>query len=317
MSQRTKRPLKIGLGLTVFEEDTGHTLRWNEIKALAQHAEAVGFDSLWLPDHLIFDVGDQDRPPRGLPECWSTLASLAAITTRVELGTLVVCTSFRNPALLAKMADTVDEISEGRLILGLGAGYHEPEYRAFGYPLDHLVGRFEESLKIIHGLLCDGRVDFEGQYYTARECELRPRGQNRLRPPILIGARPDRPRSLRLTAQYADYWNIFAVNQVENVVPALQALDAACAKAGREPTTLKRTVTVLVDLPGSESDPSKGGFSKFFASRTPATGTSEQLAELLRGFARTGIEHVQIFMAPLTRAGVDAFAPVLEILDRG
>ena len=317
MSQRSGRPLKIGLVVPIFEEDDGHTPRWNEIKALAQHAEAAGFDSLWVSDHLIFDFGDSDRPPHGVWECWSILTSLAAVTTRVELGTTVVCTSFRNPALLAKMADTVDEISGGRLILGLGAGYHEPEFLAYGYPFDHLFGRFEESLQIIRGLLRNGKVDFQGQYYTARECELRPRGPTRLGPPILIGAKPNRPRALRLAAQYADYWNIYAVNQVNNLVPALETLDAACVKAGRDPATLQRTVTVLVDLPGSESDPSKGGYSKYIASRSPATGTSEQLAELLRNFARLGVGHVQIDMASMTKAAIDGFAPVLEILDRG
>jgi len=104
------------------------------------------------------------------------LAALAAVTERVELGTLVTCTSFRNPALLAKMADTVEEISDGRLILGLGAGYYEPEYRAFGFPFDHRVGRFEEALQIVYGLLRRGTIDFNGQYYQARDCELTPRG---------------------------------------------------------------------------------------------------------------------------------------------
>lgn len=317
MARRIGRPLKVGFVLSVVEEDSGHTPGWNEIKAMALHAEAAGFDSLWVNDHLLFDLGDAGRPPRGAWECWSILTSIAAVTTRIELGTLVACTGFRNPALLAKMADTVDEISGGRLILGLGAGYHEVEYRAFGYPFDRLVGRFEESLGIIHGLLRDGKVDFQGQFYTVRECELRPRGPTRRGPPIMIGARPDRPRALRLTAQYADYWNIFAVNQAENLVPALAALDAACVKAGRDPATLQRTVSVMVDPLGSPSDPSKGGFSRYFASRTPATGTPEQLADVLRGFARAGVGHVQIFMTPMNKAVIDGFAPVLEILDRG
>jgi alkanesulfonate monooxygenase SsuD/methylene tetrahydromethanopterin reductase-like flavin-dependent oxidoreductase (luciferase family) len=316
MSQRTGRPLKVGLGIPTLEEDSGHTPRWNELKAQALHAESVGFDSLWVSDHLIFDLGDKDRPRRGVWECWSILSSLAAITTRIELGAIVICTSFRNPALLAKMADTVDEISNGRFILGLGAGYHEPEYRAYGYPFDHLVGRFEEALQIIHPLLRAGKVDFAGEYYSARECELRPRGPTRRGPSIMIGARPDRPRALRLTARYADYWNIFAFNHLDVLTPALEAMDAACAKFVRDPKTLQRTATLLVDLPGSESDASKGGFSAYFASRTPATGTPPQLAEHLRSFAAAGVDHVQIFMQPLTVAAIDAFAPVLEILDR-
>jgi alkanesulfonate monooxygenase SsuD/methylene tetrahydromethanopterin reductase-like flavin-dependent oxidoreductase (luciferase family) len=121
-------------------------------------------------------------------EGWTMLSALAAATERVELGTLVTCSQFRNPALLAKMAVTVDEISGGRLTFGIGAGWNEPEFRAFGVPLDHRVGRFEEALQIIVPLLRDGHVDFEGQFYSARECELNPRGPRPSGPPILIGA---------------------------------------------------------------------------------------------------------------------------------
>jgi len=129
MPERTARPLKVGLFLPTGEGDmAGGTPRWNNIKTMVQQA-AWGFDSIWVQDHLLFDYGDPGVRPTGVWECWSLLAALAAVTTRVELGALVACTSFRNPALLAKMADTVDEISGGRLILGLGAGYHEPEFR--------------------------------------------------------------------------------------------------------------------------------------------------------------------------------------------
>ena len=317
MSQGTVRPLNVGLHYQFFEGTmTGHTPRWNDLQAIVRHAEAVGFHLISIPDHLIFDVGETDKPPVGIWECWSVLAALAAVTTRIQLATEVVCTSFRNPALLAKMADTVDEISGGRLILGLGAGYHQLEFRAFGYPFDHLIGRFEEALQIIHSLLRTGQVDFQGQYYQARDCELRPRGPTAGGPPIMIGARPDRPRALRLAAQYADYWNMLPVNRVEDVAPLRAAVDAACAKAGRDPTTLKRTITALVDMPGSETDPAVGGFARWRAHRVPATGTPEQLASLLRGFAHEGVDHVQISLEPPTMAGIDAFAPVLELLDK-
>ena len=133
----------------------------------------------------------------------------------------------------------------------------------------------------------------------------------------MIGARPDRPRALRLLAQYADYWNEFSVNRMDELVPSLRAVDAACLKAGRDPSSLQRTIALLVDLPGSPSDPAKGGFSKYFASRTPATGTPEQLAELLRAYASAGVDHVQIFVSPLTMHAIDTLASVLETLDRG
>jgi len=314
MIGRNPRPLKVGLQLNPYEGITEHGIpRWNDLKAMTQYAEAAGFDSIWVPDHLVVDWPDARY---GQWECWSVLSALAAVTTRIEIGSLVVCTGFRNPALLARMADTLDEISGGRLILGLGAGWHEPEFRAFGYPFDHRVDRFEEALRIIHTLLRTGRIDFKGKYYEARECELRSCGPRREGPPIMIGAGADRPRALRLTAEYADYWNGFGVNRVDRLPPILRAVDTACAKAGRDPATLQRTATLLIDLPGSEKS-SSAFWLNFRSARMPATGTSEELAELLRAFARTGIGHVQIWLAPHSLAGIERFAPVLELLDKG
>jgi alkanesulfonate monooxygenase SsuD/methylene tetrahydromethanopterin reductase-like flavin-dependent oxidoreductase (luciferase family) len=234
MTQQSGRPLKIGLFLPT-EECRGNATRWSEFKMMAQHSESIGFDSLWLCDHLLYDfgtkVGVSGIPPWGLWECWSMLSAVAAVTTRVEIGAFVSCTSFRNPALLAKMADTVDEISGGRLILGLGGGYEETEFRAFGYPFDHLVDRFEEALQIIHTLVRTGEVDFRGKYYNAERCELHPRGPRREGPPILIGARHTSTRMLRLAAQYADYWNGFEMGpDVGKLIAAREAVDAACIK---------------------------------------------------------------------------------------
>src|SRR3712207_5459950 len=181
------RPLKVGLILPETERQmNGGSARWSDLREMAHLGEQIGADSLWITDHLIHRVPGEE--PRGMWECWSLISALAAITEKPEIGTLVLSTSFRNPALLAKMADTVEEISEGRLILGLGAGWHEPEFRAFGYPYDHRASRFEEALTIISTLLREGQVDFAGTYYQARECELRPRGPRPGGPPILIGA---------------------------------------------------------------------------------------------------------------------------------
>jgi probable F420-dependent oxidoreductase len=314
------RPLKIGLMLPLEEHGDGTATRWIDLKLMAQKAEAVGFDSLWLPDHLTYDfaavAGISDVPPWGMWECWSMLSSLAAVTARIELGTFVACTSFRNPALLAKMADTVDEISGGRLTLGLGAGYQETDFRAFGYPFDHLVGRFEEALQIVHTLLRTGAIDFHGKYYTAQDCELRPRGPRRRGPPILIGAK--RPRTLQLAARYADYWNGFGVNEAKKLAPMREAVDAACIKAGREPTTLQRTSLMLIDLPGAY----QGSFANEFRRYRSAwasipLGTPEKLAEHLREFAREGVSLVHIWPQPNNLAAIDALAPVLELLDHG
>jgi alkanesulfonate monooxygenase SsuD/methylene tetrahydromethanopterin reductase-like flavin-dependent oxidoreductase (luciferase family) len=235
----------------------------------------------------------------------------------VELGTLVICTSFRNPALLAKMADTVEEISSGRLTLGLGAGWFEAEYQAFGYPFDHRLGRFEESLQIIHGLLRGRAIDFLGQYHQVRNLELRPRGPRPNGPPILIGARTDRPRSLRLTAQYADQWNTTQAHIAADIAPIRDAVDNACVKVGRDPATLLGTAHLLIDLPGSETGHVPGWVRAHRSARPVLSGTTEELGRHLRAFARAGIANVQVWLEPNTIAGIDAFQPVLEMLDRG
>ena len=149
----TQERIKVGLDLPTSER---MGLRWPEFRDIAMLAEDVGFDSIWIDDHLLY----QERgaaEPAGNWESWSMLSAVAACTKTVELGNLVVCMGFRNPALLAKMADTVDEISGGRLIRGVGMGYHEVEYRAFGFPYDHRYGRFEEGIQIVSTLLKTGR----------------------------------------------------------------------------------------------------------------------------------------------------------------
>jgi len=258
----------------------------------------------------------------GLWECWSLLAALAATTTRVELGPLVSSTSFRNPALLAKIADTVDEISNGRLILGLGAGSYEDEHYAFGYPFDHRVGRFEEAITIIRVLLQKGRTDFEGTYYKVHECELRPRPSREGGPPILVGTLAHRERMLRQVAQHADMWNVWLAygrSHSDQIPPLRTAVDAACAEVGRDPATLQRSACVLVDV---SSKRGSNAFRKYVPphlsskdSLKPLAGTPEELAAALRAFAPEGITHVQVLLFPTTLAGIEAFAPVLELLN--
>src|SRR5215218_4185765 len=256
------RPLKVGVLLPDTENQMdGASAGWADLAELTRTSEAVGFDSVWVTDHLIHradkpldtpvTIGGDLRELEGPWECWSLLSAIAAITNRVEIGTLVICNSFRNPALLAKMADTVEEISAGRLILGLGAGWNEPEYRAFGYPFDHRVDRFEEAVTVITSLLRDGHVDFEGTYYQARDCELRPRGPRANGPTIIFGASSAGPRMLDLTARYADGWNTWfssTGNTVAGLLPLLEKVDAACEAAGRDPATLERSAAVIVEV---------------------------------------------------------------------
>src|SRR4051794_21451725 len=181
-----KRPLKVGIMFPESEREMGGgTARWTDFLAMAKTCEKLGFDSVWFADHLYVEVEGYEK--QGAWECWSVLAALAATTKRIELAPFVSCTGYRNPALLAKIAETVDEISGGRLILGIGAGWVEREYEAFGFPFDHRASRFEEAPTIITGLIRTGEVDFKGEYYQAEKCEIRPRGPRPNQIPIMIG----------------------------------------------------------------------------------------------------------------------------------
>ena len=150
--------MRIGVTLPLAQGDTadGHVPSYDEARIFALRAEAVGLDSIWVFDHLLFRFAS--KPEEGVREAWTTLAALAPVVPRIELGSLVMCSSFRNPGLMAKMAATLDDLSGGRVILGLGSGWHDPEYEAFGYPADHKVGRFAEDLEIAARLLRGERV---------------------------------------------------------------------------------------------------------------------------------------------------------------
>jgi alkanesulfonate monooxygenase SsuD/methylene tetrahydromethanopterin reductase-like flavin-dependent oxidoreductase (luciferase family) len=234
------------------------------------------------------------------------LSAVAARTERMTLGPLVACTSFRNPALLAKMADSLDEISGGRFILGLGAGWHEPEYSAFGYPFDHLAARFEESLKIIVPLLREGKVDFAGEYYQARETVLRPRGPSVDKLPIWIGAR--RPRMLKLVAQYADAWNTVWHKQAPGVTKVYPDLLAACAAVGRDPAAVELTAgTFARVLAPGEARPED-------ADRI--AGSPEEVAAGLKAFEDAGVRHLIVIVEPEDISGVERFGRAIEMFDR-
>lgn len=306
---RAARPLKVGINLPTTEGAlAGKTARWADLFAFAQQAEALGFDSLWVPDHLLVRW---QQHTQGIWECWSLLSALAAVTHRVELGSLVACTAFRSPALLAKMADTIDEISGGRLIIGLGAGWDGPENQAFDMKSDHRVDRFEEALQIIIPLLRTGRVDFAGTYYQARECELRPRGPRPGGPPILIGAKG--PRMLRLAATYADLWNAEGPLQgPEGMSSRRVAGDAACVAVGRDPATLGRSASVVINLPIGQSWQHSSAPGK-----QPRPTSPEEVAETLRGYASAGLSHVQLWLTPNTLKSLEWFKAVLDLLDHG
>lgn len=295
--------MKIGVVLPITEDEaTGQTSSYHEIRSLALQAEDAGFDSLWIIDHLLFRF--PDKPTAGVWEGWTLLTALAEATDRVELGTLVLCTAFRNPALLAKMAATVEEISGGRLILGLGAGWHEPEFDAFGLPFDHRVDRFEEALQIIIPLLRTGQVDFRGRYYQAPNCELRPRGPRPDGPPILVGA--GRPRMLQLTARYADSWNTCWLGQPAALAERRANLEAACGAVGRDPQTLAETVGVSLTYaaPGETTptiDPAKS-----------LIGSPDEIAAAFAGYADLGVAHLMCALDPFNTESLRWLAEAVD-----
>ncbi len=304
---------KLALGLLLrFGEHYSRVsdpIHWPELRALAKLAEAVGFDTLWCDDHFFYDTFPDDAPPhgavRGMWDAFTLLSALAEATSKVSLGSFVACVSYRNPAHLAKIADTLDDISGGRLILGLGAGWNQIEYDAYGYPFDHLASRFEESLKIIVPLLRDGHVDFQGKYYQARNCELRPRGPRPNGPPIWIGAA--KPRMLRLVARYADASNTTWHIRPDTMRERFQDVDAACREVGRDPATLQHTAGSYVAVaPPDEKVPVQ--------MRPTIRATPEELARQLHAFHQAGAEHFTLSVEPWNLAGIERCGRMIEVL---
>jgi len=305
-----QRLCKIGLVLPQANASYGGaTPTWKDILAFAQHAEAAGFDSLWLADEYY--GSSLSGETIGFWECWSLLSALATGTSRVTLGSLVSCNGYRHPALLAKIADTVDEISDGRVILGLGAGYNQPLNEDFGLPWEKRYSCLEEALTMIRQLLQDGYTDFQGQYYHIRECALLPRGPRPAGPPLMVASmgQPG-PRLLRLVCQFAQIWVGCTMYESDplGAIPALCAsVEQACHKWQRPPATLERAIAMGVAF----------GEHRLISGLYDITagalqGTPAEIATSLRTIADKGISHIIIQIAPCTRAGIDAFASVLE-----
>jgi probable F420-dependent oxidoreductase len=294
--------MKIGVVLNISENSkTGAILSYPEVRALAQTAEAGKLDSIWLFDHLLFRYDGQET--RGIWECWTFLCALAEATERVELGTLVLCSPFRNPALLAKMAHTLDEVSQGRLLLGVGAGWHKPEFDAFGYAFAKRVDRFEEALQILNPLLKGETVAFAGTHYWAQDCVITPPGPREEGIPLLIGARG--PRMLRLVARYAEQWNTAWLGQPEELAQRMESIHAACAQEGRDPATLAVTVGAQVIFPDL------GETSHW--TEHPLSGSTEELAAAFLAYEQAGAAHLIILPSPTGVAALERLAEAAHL----
>ena len=301
------RPGRVGVQLRVVERPVG----WPELFSLARTAEAAALDSLWLGDHLLYDL--PGGITRGPWEVWTSLAAIAAVTSRIEIGPLVASTGFHTPAMLAKQAATVDAISGGRLVLGLGAGWNEREYRAFGHPFDRRVSRFEEAFTVIRTLLREGRVDFHGRFYDVDDCVLDPMPVRPGGPPLMLGSVG--PRMLGIGLPHVDAWNVWWSdygNSAAGFGELRERVEEAAAAAGREPGEVAATAAVLVQLPDGGGRLMGETYNRPVA---PVVGTPQAIAEHVHAMAEAGASHVQLVLDPITEQSIQVVGEAVALLD--
>ena len=293
--------MRVGIQLPEVERE----VRWPEYLALARAAEAAGFDSIWLGDHLLYR-GD-GRPERGPWEAWTLLSALAAATERVRLGPLVACAGFHPPGLIAKMAATIGEVSGGRFVLGLGAGWNEQEFRTFGIPYDHRVSRFEESFAIVRGLLAGERVTLTGRYWQAEDAVLLPPPAHR--PRLMIGS--NGPRVLGIALPHVDAWNTWYDefgNRADGFAALNERISAAARDAGRAPEAIERSACVLVVLDRA------AGERPVTAAAPPVEGPPERIAAALRELAEAGADEAILVASPITERSIRSLGEVVALL---
>jgi probable F420-dependent oxidoreductase len=288
--------MRLGIQLPEVERE----VRWPEYVALARAAEEAGFDSIHVGDHLLYR--DDGRPERGPWEAWTLLSALAAVTERVQLGPLVACTAFHPPGLIAKMAATIDEVSGGRFVLGLGAGWQEQEFAAFGLPYDRRVARFEEAFAIVRGLLAGERVTVDGRYWQARNAVLLPPPARRT--PLMIGS--NGPRVLGIALPHVDAWNTWYTdfgNTAEGFAELNERISAAARDAGRPPDEVERSACVLVVL--DRSSPERP------LEVPPLEGAPDRIAERLRELADAGADEAILVVSPITERSIRSLGEVV------
>lgn len=281
------RAIKFGL----FAPQVG--VPWSAIKERVQLADRLGYDSIWFVDHMW---------SRGMPdldhlEAWTLMSAAAAVTERIRIGTLVLCNSYRNPALLAKMSASLDQVSNGRFVLGLGAGWMDEEYRAYGYPFPSTrvrIEQLEEALAVIKRLFVDPRASFQGKYYSVDEAANNPKPLQKPYPPILIGGAGEK-YLLRVVAEHADIWN--CPNNVALQLPQrLDTLRRHCDAVGRDPDQIEVSEQTLMVLGRNPRDlqqkiaAAKAMLGAIFdIDQTALKGTPDQLIEAIQARSRQGV----------------------------
>ena len=296
------RPLAVGVQLPEVERD----VRWPELASMARAAEEVGFDSIWLGDHLLYR--DDGRRERGPWDSWTMLAALAASTERVRLGPLVACAAFHPPGILARMATSIDEVSKGRFVLGIGAGWNETEFRAFGIPFGERASRFEEAFTIVRRLLAGERVTFEGRFARAEDAVLLPGPARRV--PMIVGSTGD--RVLRAALPHVDAWNTWYAgygNTPEGFTRLNDRVTRLAGEAGRPEGEVAASACALVVLDRDAGErPIDEGV-------VPLEGSTERVAEGLRALAESGADEVILVLSPITERSIRSMGEVLALLD--
>jgi alkanesulfonate monooxygenase SsuD/methylene tetrahydromethanopterin reductase-like flavin-dependent oxidoreductase (luciferase family) len=293
--------VRVGIQLPEVERE----VRWTEYLAMARAAEEVGFDSIWLGDHLLYrDEGGRERGPW---DAWTLLAALAASTERVQLGPLVACTAFHPPGLIARMAAALAEVSGGRFVLGLGAGWNEDEFRAYGIPFDHRVSRFEEAFTIIRRLLAGERVTLEGTYCQADDAVLLPPPPGP--PRLMIGS--NGPRMLGIALPHVEVWNTWYEdfgNSPEGFAALNSRVSDAARVAERDPSEIERSACVYVALESSDEEHGRA------PEAPPLEGPADRIAASLSEFAEAGADEVILVVSPITERSIRELAEVLVLL---
>lgn len=323
--------MRFGLALPHYDTSfAGEPVTWQSVRSVAKQAEETGYDSVWVSDHLFLDWGKYGGPtePQAALECWTTMSALAAATERVRIGSMALCNDLRNPALLAKMIASLDVLSGGRLEVGMGAGWYEPEYAAAGISFDApgvRIERLGEAIEIVRRLLSGEELSFAGNHYDIEGAVCRPGPLQDPRPPLWVGGKGD--YLLKTAARVADGWNFSWIGAIDSYIDRKRAADAACERNERDPSSLRRSVGAYllvgrddadvrarfgrlaeVTPPGVLGSPGNSGSGVSWEEfrSTSIAGTTNEVVEQLGRLADLGVEEVIVGLGALPFQVADA-----------